>query len=313
MSGSRDGSNFRELAFGEHSVLPWLTIGAVGVLVGAIWIVGEVTFRLRASEDGSSLAAGPETLRVVGAILLLSAGAIAGAIGVRLLDSPEETAEPAERANRLYQRYLVGVGYALLLVALVNVVAFAGFAYSKILPLVFPLGSGLTAESAAGAAKTRLTPLATALVIFVTLSMSVLGALFFIANSLREHRDQMHEFDAAKFWGDLWYRLGEAILFSVVFLLAIRRFYPNDEGFFWMPIFALFLGMFVQTGERLVFGLAKRVFAAAQSLVPLESDAASPPNAPPAAAPPATAAPPAAAEKALILGGEPSNGPLPVG
>lgn len=227
----------------------------------------------------------------------------------------------AEIAEIGYRRAMIGIGYALLLAGVLNMVAFAGFASTKQIDEVLgkreavevkqqPAGKvrdrDVTAQGAVapatttqgatsgtatsnGDGKADAAPIAesvskqeqtditgptpglpAAILLMISLGMSILGALFFVANSLREKRDEFEQFDHSGFWSGLWYRLGEAVLFTVVFFLVLRRFYPAS-GALWLPVLALFLGMFVKSGERLVFGLAKRVFAAVSTLLPINA------------------------------------------
>jgi hypothetical protein len=102
----------------------------------------------------------------------------------------------------------------------------------------------------------------------ISLAMSILGALFFVVNSLRRKRQRDDVYDSSKFWSGLWFRLGEAVIFTVVFFLAFRQQITGGDQF--LPLIALLLGMFVTTGETLVFGLAQRVLRAAAALVASE-------------------------------------------
>jgi hypothetical protein len=148
-----------------------------------------------------------------------------------------------------------------------TVTALAGFSYSGVLGRIFGFAKGVnTLPPTTGASGVD-----TMVLLFSSLLMALLGALFYVTNSLQEKRRKgMEDFDWSIFWSGLWYRLGEAVLFTIVFFVAIRRFAPegSDE---WLPILALFLGMSVTAGERLVFGLARRVFLAVGALLPLDS------------------------------------------
>jgi hypothetical protein len=103
--------------------------------------------------------------------------------------------------------------------------------------------------------------------------MTLQGALFFVTNSVRQKRDSREPYDPRKFWGGLWYRTGEAILFTVAFVFVLRYGpgKPAEDGGLvgdqWLPLVGLFLGMFVKSGEALIFGLAQRVLQAASGLV----------------------------------------------
>lgn len=191
---------------------------------------------------------------------------------------------PAEKKRRLakrnaakYSRFLVGLGYAMLLCAIANVVALAGLSWQNALQWLI---DGKTVPGSP-----ILEHQICAIRILVTMNMSVLGALFFIANSLRKKRQCGDEFDDGRFWSGLWYRIGEAILFTVVFYLVLHRFItpassnspldptkvqPKDVDL-WTPILGLLVGMFIQSGERIVYGVAQRAFAAVSALLPLGS------------------------------------------
>ena len=191
--------------------------------------------------------------------------------------SPEEAERRRVKRNETrYNRFLVGLGYALLLCAIANVVALAGLSWNGSLPWLIdgkrPPDARLQEHQVCG------------IRILVTMNMSVLGALFFIANSLRKKRQCGDEFDAGRFWSGLWYRVGEAILFTVVFYLVLHRFMtPSNPGAseaakaapqnvdLWTPILGLLVGMFIQSGERIVYGIAQRVFAGVSAVLPLGS------------------------------------------
>ncbi len=96
--------------------------------------------------------------------------------------------------------------------------------------------------------------------------MAILGALFFIANALRKHRSEEHRFDADWFWAGFWFRIGEAVLFTYAFFLYF--WFKDTSYYIMMPVLALFLGMFVKSGESLVFGMAQRVLAMAEAAFP---------------------------------------------
>ncbi len=83
--------------------------------------------------------------------------------------------------------------------------------------------------------------------------------------TLRRKRKAEEPFSLSRYWAGLLFRLGEAVLFTfVMFLLFIT--YRLDAYEHVLEI-ALFIGMYIKTGERLMAGLADRVFAAAAALV----------------------------------------------
>jgi len=78
-------------------------------------------------------------------------------------------------------------------------------------------------------------------------------------------------FSAARFWGGLWYRVGEAELFSLVVLLFVAGSSgAKTQATLRGPLVlltALLLGMFVKTGESLIHGLSDKLFGAIRALV----------------------------------------------
>ncbi|HYE63535.1 MAG TPA: fibronectin type III domain-containing protein [Phycisphaerales bacterium] len=201
---------------------------------------------------------------IIAALLLTAFSGYFLGRAIRLLPEPRGTNEEISREN--YKRCLVGLGSGLLAATIITVTALAGFAYSGVLGRIFGFARNLSSlPPTTGPAGVD-----TMVLLFSSLLMALLGALFYVTNSLHEKRRKgMEDFDWSIFWSGLWYRLGEAVLFTIVFFVAIRRFAPegSDE---WLPILALFLGMSVTAGERLVFGLARRVFLAVGALLPLE-------------------------------------------
>jgi hypothetical protein len=74
-------------------------------------------------------------------------------------------------------------------------------------------------------------------------------------------------FDVHKFWSGVFFRVGEAVLFTFTsfWLLWSSR---STEYTIWLPVLALFVGMFVKTGETVVFSLGQRILSAAEALLP---------------------------------------------
>jgi hypothetical protein len=180
----------------------------------------------------------------------------------------EPNTEP-ERSRVRFGLALVGLGYIFYLDGVLNLIAFAGFAWTDVLDKVFPIGAAPDQHSATDGT-------IAAIRLIVSLGMAVLGALFFITNSLRGKRERIEIYDQYKFWSGTWFRLGEAVLFTVVFFLALRREATDSDRL--LPLIALLLGMFVTTGETLVFGLAQRVLHAAVALVGIEGPEKKPPR-----------------------------------
>jgi hypothetical protein len=192
---------------------------------------------------------------------LLAAGIVTGVLAVATPRAPHALGSNPDRA--MFGGAIVGLGLVFLVDAILNLIAFSGFAKSGLLAQVFPLiasdATGIESSNAVSAIR-----------LIVSLGLAVLGALFFVTNSLRTKRERQREsYSERKFWAGLWFRLGEAVLFTVVFFLALRHYAPESEQL--LPLIALLVGMFVTTGETLVFGLAQRVLKGAAALVATEN------------------------------------------
>lgn len=209
--------------------------------------------------------------------------------------NPDAMDEP-QRSEILFGMHLVGVGAALLLVALVNHVVIAAFAWSIGRPGRLPAsapstsdapevvdrfgtgvreaGDGLLWDSPFMADLKQLfggSPDEAVLVVMlliVSSSVAILGALFYFATSLwaKMKTNDGERFDRSKFWAGLWFRLGEAVLFNLVLFLVIRNYAPDESLL--LPIGSLFVGMFLKSGEQMISGLADRLFAALAALIP---------------------------------------------
>jgi hypothetical protein len=112
--------------------------------------------------------------------------------------------------------------------------------------------------------------------------MAFIGSFLYTALALwRKQRGKSDEeaFDVGQLLAGGALRSGEALLFTLVFVL-LTQVEPDGEFDAWLPVAGLMVGMFVKSGERVVFNLAQRIFAVAQAIVP------APGGAPTAAAPP---------------------------
>jgi hypothetical protein len=222
--------------------------------------------------------------------------------------------DPQSDAVR-YNRHLVGIGYTLVLLALLNFVALAGFAkidqLAKVLAVNFD-DENSTADKSGNAGKpvdaAKPAPVHRLIFMLIAPGFAALGALFFLANSMRSKLEpfnaaaeqegpgggvttittiektdvagappatgsktevvkRLEHFDSAQFWGGLWFRMGEALLFTlVVFLFVVGSTLGKTTGA-WLLLLSLLLGMFVKTGESLVSGLADKLFAAVKAIV----------------------------------------------
>jgi hypothetical protein len=74
-------------------------------------------------------------------------------------------------------------------------------------------------------------------------------------------------FDAHAFWSGAFFRIGEAVLFTFTFFWIIWS-WKSTEYLVWLPVLALFVGMFVKTGETVIFRLGTRILFAADALLP---------------------------------------------
>ncbi len=102
--------------------------------------------------------------------------------------------------------------------------------------------------------------------LLMCLGMAVLGALFFFANSLWDKLKTAEVFDYSTFWGGLWFRIGEAIIFTTAIFVALTC--AGHQTGCVLLLLSLFVGMFLKSGEALIAGLATRVFASFSQLVP---------------------------------------------
>ena len=97
--------------------------------------------------------------------------------------------------------------------------------------------------------------------------MALLGSLFFIAGRIHQKASlirnpqegvEIEPYDPRQFWSGLFYRSGQAVLFSlVIYFLSL-----TDEDFDGVTLLlvVLFLGMFVKSAETALLGLADGMF-----------------------------------------------------
>jgi len=207
-------------------------------------------------------------------------------------NDPDTLSEP-ERSKGLYGHYLVGLGFALILVALVCSMVFTGVAWSvgqermgitavghvaeplmgntwdgKEAELAGPGGNVLTERFGLLFGDSAEDAYFTVGLFALSSGVSILGALFFFVTALwaKMKEPEREPFDVSLFWAGLWFRLGEAALFNLVFFLLLRTYAP--DRYLVLPLVSLLVGMFLKAGETLVSGLATRVFAAFEALVP---------------------------------------------
>ena len=235
------------------------------------------------------------------ALVLLVFSLAALRAGLASMPAADDLPEP-EKSSVLFGRHLVGIGFALLADALVNVVVVATLAWK--LPGVLAAHAFTHGEAQPGPANLygdafdaneTGTPLMTVVstadagdvlarlfgrtqaesfVVVVLLVMStlvtLLGALFFFATSMwsKMQNAEREPFDRSIFWAGLWFRVGEAVVFNLVFFFLLRVYAPDQ--YLLLPLVALLVGMFLKSGEQLVSGLANRVFAAFAAMLPVD-------------------------------------------
>lgn len=199
---------------------------------------------------------------------------------------PKVASDPAMNAD-MFSGHLIGLGYFLLVDAILTVVALACLAATGQLDDVLRHGAKLLSGAAAATASAapldeiaqRRGFITQAIILGLSLAMAILGALFYFANSLwAKFAAKTEMFNQNVFWAGLWFRLAEAVVFTLAFFLALR-FYADPASLYLMPMLGLFIGMTVKSAEALVFGLAERTLAAASALVsPPEKKAPPPAN-----------------------------------
>ncbi|MEM1330810.1 MAG: hypothetical protein AAGG07_09640 [Planctomycetota bacterium] len=213
------------------------------------------------------------TMRLVAAIagptlVLLGLGCLGMAL--YLLQRGPRKAQGEFVANDAvrYQRHLVGIGYSLLLSGLLLTSLIAAMLYWNLIEI----GGARSQES--------IKPEQLTFLLILSTLAAVVGSLFFVANSLRKKRDAKQRFSSEKFWGGLWFRVGEAVLFSlVVFWLIWKNHVTSQQSsgadaplldYSWLPILCLLIGMFVTSGEMLIFAIARGLFRAVAAFFGVE-------------------------------------------
>ena len=246
----------------------WQILSAVLLPVGAILVIVATAWH------GISLYSLDfwKSEGLVGIVIVLLA-AYSGYRGWSLGSRAQDTATESELR---FNRYLMVTGYALLLVGVLCCALVAGLVYTQKLE---HSGEAFNQAMVASADK-RL-----AMLVVLSAVTSIFGALFFVANSLRKKRDAKVPFSTEKFWGGLTFRLGEAVLFSLVVFWLIWRGATSTTGastqpaggpatvglnYAWLPLVSLLLGMFVTSGETLIFAIAQGLFRAVAAFFGVE-------------------------------------------
>ncbi|GEM_PF-4176356 len=277
----------------------WLGLGAllvaVGILLASVgftyWVMPTAMGRPPIPQKALWATLG------IGSLLALCGAYLAYRTVVPFLKVHNPDAEPEpKRSELLYGMHLVGLGAALLTVALLNHVVMAGFAWSLGREPVLAGSSTPLLQSGAPLANPAPSPESTperpeddtpfrrdlfqlfgktqgeavlvVMLLVVSSSVAVLGALFYFSTSLwsKLRSPDRERFDYSIFWAGLGFRLGEAVLFNLVLFLVMRK-YAKDQALL-LPIGSLFVGMFLKSGEQLISGMAQRLLAAMKVLIP---------------------------------------------
>jgi hypothetical protein len=285
--------------FGENKFFIFAGAGAVLLSVGVIYIVsilsstGILTMLLAAasSESAAAKTAGWHD----SSFWTMLALAIVGAVTTVLAFMLRKDDTGADKDIRQYDYALLGLGFALTLVGVVNFIALAGFSSVGVLHSIL----SINADSCDP--KDGRTPAACSIYQMVQLCLipgfAILGSLFFVAGSLRVKRDQLEkgetakddavdaeekndenlEYRSTKFWGGLWYRVGEAVLFALVIYIVMTVDGPQDgkpgepgpysAGLVWILALSLIVGMFIKPAEVLINGVGTRLLKAVEALI----------------------------------------------
>lgn len=251
---------------------PLFLIGATSLAAGLLALTASLAWM---TQPRSTLAT-----RCLGTIFCITGAWSLLGSRQKLLKEKEEEAPSLDRQVKEFHRYIAGLGYVLVLVGLCNAITAAGLIRMGHVEL-----SGQRQESTVNLkGNNALDPAVRAeaawrlgMLLILSTEMSILGALFFVTNRMRKrcpkpkhaggHDLDPEPFDPRHFWGGLLFRLGEAILFTFTFFWLFWK-YADSADYTWLPIVGLFLGMFVKSGETVVFGIGERLLAAAAAFFP---------------------------------------------
>ncbi|MDP7018727.1 MAG: hypothetical protein QGG36_23205 [Pirellulaceae bacterium] len=186
--------------------------------------------------------------------------------------------------DRTYAWALVGVSFVLFLDAVLMMTCMAGFSYhghldrvlaTDVQPIVAAPAPGApaVADDAGTSADDDNGAVISARLV-LSMGMAVLGALFFVAKSLRTSWEQGVTFHLGRFWSGIWFRLGQAIVYTACLHLLLRMQAKVPHSY--IVIMALVVGMFVKIAERTFFGVSQRLFAMIDYLIPLTDLPAAP-------------------------------------
>jgi len=173
--------------------------------------------------------------------------------------------DSVERNRTLFGRALVGLGFALLCVAVGNAVSIITLSYrnrvTEVLYTRYDENQLMEGDD-------------TAIILSLSFSFALLGALFFFCTSIwkKIKQDPVERYDNRLFWAGLWFRLGEALIFSLVIFLVLVYAKQANIGIALLVI-SLLMGMFLKAGEATMQGLSARVFRAFEALLPIQEEA----------------------------------------
>ena len=107
--------------------------------------------------------------------------------------------------------------------------------------------------------------------ILIMAFLAIFGSLLYIYQRIHEKRQAANEpFHRDLFFGGLWFRMGQAVLYTILLFLVMRSELGAPTGFTesMMPLLALLIGMYVKTAETVFRAFGLRVLQVLQVLVP---------------------------------------------
>lgn len=270
--------------------------GGLLVLPGAMLVVICATWSWGAGTWWGTCICIAGLLAVVSGLLLMTTGV------ARVRLAAEADCDPRAMSQAHFHRVLIGLGFLFFVVSLLALIGFAGMLIRGLVPASgaeFLERLSSTAPSPTEHAATKGGRSIGALLV-VSGMLSLVGASFYVTNSMRLHREAdaiggSEPFRESKFWGGMWFRFGQAVLYTFVFFIVIWSGLPKGskpaatigefivtlseqpkeskpaptirEYMILMPVVGLLIGMFVKTGEVLVLGLADRFSNAVTALI----------------------------------------------
>lgn len=291
-----------------------ITAGVVILVADLTWVRFPATFYSRSFHHERN----DELIKI--ALWCLGIGLVGSLATLVQLHYTKPQVSDANYSKIMFGQCLCGIGFVLLLDALVNVVAVSGFAKAGTLPYLFESGTYSTTNvsyrhrgndptnspgrhgsnrvpTVVGATPTDTnnattstnavvaqdsdeappalasldrfqTNIIKALQLLFALGFTIMGALFFFAKSLwvKMQSNPIVQFDERIFWAGLWFRLGEAVVFTVVVFLALLYKHFSD-GLSWMPFIALIIGISVKAAENFIAGITERLLDSVKAFV----------------------------------------------